>query len=61
MVRVLRDFRRRPISPATRHRRAAEWGGTSSGRQALAMFPERWFAGNYRQTSRTRLNFPDIL
>eukprot|EP00972_Heterocapsa_arctica_P111393 16399951-Heterocapsa_arctica.AAC.1 len=31
MVRVLRDFRRRRISPASRHRRAAEWGG----RQAL--------------------------
>ena len=31
MVRVLRDFRRRRISPATRHKRAAEWGG----RQAL--------------------------
>eukprot|EP00972_Heterocapsa_arctica_P091701 13523883-Heterocapsa_arctica.AAC.1 len=39
MVRVLRDFRRRRISAATRHRRAAEWGGrqavikrSSSGR-----------------------------
>eukprot|EP00972_Heterocapsa_arctica_P072730 10737768-Heterocapsa_arctica.AAC.1 len=48
MVKVLRDFRRRRISPANKQRRAAERGGrqalikrSSSARQALAMFPER--------------------
>eukprot|EP00972_Heterocapsa_arctica_P108604 15992834-Heterocapsa_arctica.AAC.1 len=57
MVRVLRDFRRRRISPANRQRKAAEWGGrqapvkrSSNARQAHAMFPEMWLAGNYRQT-----------
>eukprot|EP00972_Heterocapsa_arctica_P028033 4123914-Heterocapsa_arctica.AAC.1 len=54
MVRVLRDFRRRRISPATRQRRAAV-KRTSSACQAVAMFPERWLAGNYRQTRRSRL------
>eukprot|EP00972_Heterocapsa_arctica_P004298 639155-Heterocapsa_arctica.AAC.1 len=28
MVRILRDFRRRRISPATRQRRAVKWGDT---------------------------------
>eukprot|EP00972_Heterocapsa_arctica_P021110 3107065-Heterocapsa_arctica.AAC.1 len=59
MVRDLRDFKRRLISPATRQRRAAVWGGVerlSSGCQADAMFPGRLFAGIYRQTRRSRLN-----
>eukprot|EP00972_Heterocapsa_arctica_P065783 9710785-Heterocapsa_arctica.AAC.1 len=58
MVRVLRDFRWRRISPATRQGRAAEWGDvkrSSSAREALAMFPQRLLAGNYRKTRRSRL------
>eukprot|EP00972_Heterocapsa_arctica_P075494 11134643-Heterocapsa_arctica.AAC.1 len=39
MVKVLREFRRRRISPATRQRRAAVQR-TSSARQADAVFPE---------------------
>eukprot|EP00972_Heterocapsa_arctica_P084090 12388838-Heterocapsa_arctica.AAC.1 len=36
MVRVLSDFRRRGISPATRQNKSGrEGGGTSNGRQAL--------------------------
>eukprot|EP00972_Heterocapsa_arctica_P052048 7658327-Heterocapsa_arctica.AAC.1 len=48
MVRFLKDVRRRRISPDTRKRRAAV-KRYSSGRTAVAMFPERWLAGNYRQ------------
>eukprot|EP00972_Heterocapsa_arctica_P017076 2525044-Heterocapsa_arctica.AAC.1 len=55
MVRVLRDFRRRRISPATRQRKAAV-KRSSSGCQALVTFPERWLAGKYRQTRPSRLH-----
>eukprot|EP00972_Heterocapsa_arctica_P038230 5628735-Heterocapsa_arctica.AAC.1 len=51
MVRVLRDFRRRRVSPATRQRRAAVKRAFSD-----AMFPERLLAGKYRQTRRSRVN-----
>eukprot|EP00972_Heterocapsa_arctica_P040431 5955100-Heterocapsa_arctica.AAC.1 len=59
MVTVLRNFRQRCISPATRQRRAAEWGDVkrlSSARQALAMFLNSLLAGNYKHKRYARLN-----
>eukprot|EP00972_Heterocapsa_arctica_P068200 10072203-Heterocapsa_arctica.AAC.1 len=59
MVRVLRYFRWRRISPATRQRRVAVWVDvkcSSSARQAVAMFPGRLLAGNYTQTRASRQN-----
>eukprot|EP00972_Heterocapsa_arctica_P039413 5803641-Heterocapsa_arctica.AAC.1 len=49
MVRVLGDFRRRSISPATREEERL-YARTSSGRQALAKFPGTSWAWNNRRT-----------
>eukprot|EP00972_Heterocapsa_arctica_P059094 8712655-Heterocapsa_arctica.AAC.2 len=51
MVRVLRYFRRRRISPATRQRGAAVQRSS-----AHTVFLERCLAGNYRQKRRSRLD-----
>eukprot|EP00972_Heterocapsa_arctica_P110869 16325775-Heterocapsa_arctica.AAC.1 len=60
MVKVSKDFRQRLISPATRQSKAAVQR-SSSGCQADAMFPERWLAGNFRQTRRSRLGSQPVV
>eukprot|EP00972_Heterocapsa_arctica_P061876 9121560-Heterocapsa_arctica.AAC.1 len=59
MVKVLGDLGGGvSVQPPDKEERP--YGGdvkrSSSGRQALAMFPERMLAGNYRQTRLSRLD-----